>query len=253
MYSRDLRILANHLYFQFSSFRKTAQILNLSHTTVFRWLKTIERKPYYRKPKIASEHVITTIKSALVANPFLSIRQLVHIVKSTCDVNVSKELVRIAIQKQGFTKKKARFFGVPKNIQEKTSQFILLRNQYIQEGRRFISIDETSFGRHGKDVYGYSKKGCRLNIRKHKPRMTTTSSLVAISNERIIQREDKVGSFNALSFKDFIHGLPLEPKTVILLDNVAFHHSKIVQEMARIKEFELLYVPPYSPLSLIHI
>ena len=39
----------------------------------------------------------------------------------------------------------------------------------------------------------------------------------------------------------------LQPDTVVLIDNVAFHHSKIVKQYARDRNIHLLYVPPYSP------
>lgn len=35
--------------------------------------------------------------------------------------------------------------------------------------------------------------------------------------------------------------------TVLLLDNVSFHHSKVVKEYAISQGLVLLYVPPYSP------
>ena len=38
-----------------------------------------------------------------------------------------------------------------------------------------------------------------------------------------------------------------QKEAVILLDNVRFHHSKIVKEFAETYGFELLYLPPYSP------
>jgi transposase len=48
-------------------------------------------------------------------------------------------------------------------------------------------------------------------------------------------------------FRDFLEALDLPQNTVILLDNVRFHHSKVCKEVAIRKGFELLYVPPYSP------
>lgn len=247
MYSRDLRALAIRTYKVFMSCRKTAKIINVSHTTIWRWLESIERRPYSRKPKLCSEYVVQAIRSSLDADPLISTRAIARTVEEVCNVYVSKELVRVAIKKQGLTRKKARFFSSPTGLAEKTKQFLDKRNVYIHEGRNFVSIDETSFGRHGKAVYGYAPKGQRLNILRCKTRVSTVSSLVAVTCDRILRRVDKQGSFNAQSFSEFLSNLDAPAQTVILLDNVAFHHSKSVEEMAKRKNFELLYVPPYSP------
>jgi transposase len=48
-------------------------------------------------------------------------------------------------------------------------------------------------------------------------------------------------------FATFLDALDLPNGTVIMLDNVAFHHSKIAKVAADKKGFELLFTPPYSP------
>lgn len=147
MYSLDLRKLASHVYGLFFSLRKTATILKVSHSSVSRWLKNINRKPYHRKPHLSTEHVICTIKASLVADPFLSTRKLVALVKEVCNVSVSKELIRTAINNLGFSRKKAKFFSEPKRLEEQTNIFKESRQRFLSEGRRFYSLDETSFGR----------------------------------------------------------------------------------------------------------
>jgi transposase len=133
MYSLDIRKLACRLYEKFKSLRKTATILEISHTTIARWLNRLEIKKYFRKPKICSDHVIETIRTSLMVNPFITTRKLVVKIKEVCKVDVSRELIRVAISKLGYTKKKAKFMSCPKNLQEKTTIFKNLRNQFIHE------------------------------------------------------------------------------------------------------------------------
>lgn len=247
MYSIDLRKLACHVYQIFSSLRKTAIILNVSHSSISRWLKNINKKQYRRESKLTSESVIATIKNSLLANPFLSIRQLVFKVKEVCNITVSRELIRIAISKIGLSKKKAKFFSSPKCLEEKTKIFKATRDLYIQQGRSFFSLDETSFGRNGKEIKGYSPKGQILAIQKSQPRMTTISSLVIISQQNIIKHQEITGSFNTSLFLKFLENLELPEKSVILLDNVRFHHSVVVKELANKRKWDLLFIPPYSP------
>ena len=130
----------------FLSLRKTAIILKVSHSSVSRWLKNVNKKQYYRKPSLSSEHVVCTIKSALIADPFVSTRNIVSIVRDVCNVDVSKELVRTAINKIGYTRKKAKFYSAPKRLEEQTQVFKERRKHFLAEGRPFFSLDETSFG-----------------------------------------------------------------------------------------------------------
>jgi len=247
MYSLDLRKLASHVYSLFLSLRKTATILKVSHSSVSRWLKNIDRKPYLRKPYLSTEHVICTIKSSLVADPFVSTRKLVSVVKDVCNVLVSKELVRTAISKLGFSKKKARFFSTPQRLEEQTKAFRDTRQRFIVEGREFFSLDETSFGRKCKDVKGYAPKGQVLAVKRKQPRMSTVSSLVVVSNHGIVKHKEVEGSFNTQRFCSFLESLDLPKRSVILLDNVRFHHSIQAKMIALERCWELLFTPPYSP------
>ena len=52
MYALDRRKLATHVYSLIKSLRKAAIILQVSHTTVARWLRSPERKKYSRSCKI---------------------------------------------------------------------------------------------------------------------------------------------------------------------------------------------------------
>ena len=145
------------------------------------------------------------------------------------------------------TRKKARFFGSPKNLQEKTDSFLIQRTKYINEEKVWFSLDETSFGRNGKQMMGYAPKGHQLRIKRNQPSMKTISSLVIASQNGIFKQKEYVGSYNTELFMSFLNELNLPNNSVILLDNVSFHHSKQVKEWASRNNICLLFTPPYSP------
>lgn len=247
MYSLDLRKVACNLYCRYNSARKVALILEVSHSSVCRWMKNIKRKEYRRQPKLCSEFVIDTIRISLTINPFYSIRSLVHKVQEVCNVSVSRELIRCAISRIGFTKKKCKHRSQPSTLQSKVTEFQNTRDMYLSEQRKFYSIDETSFGRNGVEVKGYSQRGKPLTVAKPTSRMTTTSSLVIASDTCIVKHQNIQGSYNKDLFLNFLKDVTIPSKSVILLDNVKFHHSKEVKEFASSKGWVLLYTPPYSP------
>ena len=232
MYPIDRRKLAQHVYSMLSSLRKSAIILQVSHSTISRWIKQPERLKYKRNTVTKGSAIVGTIRDALANDPFLSTIKLSNMIKDVLKINVSKELVRTAIQTLGLSRKKARFFSRPKDLDHKTELFICARDKFSQEGRSFVSIDETSFGRNGKPIMGYAPVGKQLKIQRSAPRRTTTSSLVAASMDQIISRVELQGSFRSQTFSSFLESLPLPSGTVVLLDNVAFHHSKVAKDAA---------------------
>lgn len=247
MYPIDRRKLAHHVYSLFNSLRKTAIVFQVSHSTIHRWLQNPEKKKYYRVSKKADD-IVQIIKATVVSNPFITVRSFVTVIKDSLKINVSRELVRVVIKRLGLTSKKAKFFATPKRLEETTKLFIECRKEFINQGRYIVSLDETSFGRYGKPMFGYSPKGTPLVLSK-KPltKAKPTSVLAIIDSNGLVVKEHLVGPYNKVLFTEFLRKSQLPPHTVILLDNVRFHHSSTVKDLASERQWELLYIPPYSP------
>lgn len=247
MYPVDRRTQAFHIYTLGHSIRKTALLLNVSSSSVHRWLSNPTPKTYTRKKPSKGSLIVDSIKATLINNPFLSCRKLQHILQEVFKVPLSHELVRTAILKSGMTKKKAKYFSQPSNLAAKTKDFLHVREQFKAQNAYFVSVDETSFGRNGVETRGYAPKGKRLVLKKPKPTMQTTSILAIVSQSGVVSWQQKVGAFDTKSFHSFLSNTHLPPATVILLDNVSFHHSKVIENLASQKGWRLLFTPPYSP------
>jgi len=246
MYPIDRRNIARNVYAALKSLRKSAVVLQCSHTTVSRWLKG-DRKAYSRNQPTKSQTVVEVLKTMIQNDPFISILRMKTIIKETFEFSISSELVRLIIKKLGLSRKKARFFSKPKDLETKTNLFLEQRQMFLEKNYPFVSLDETSFGRNIKGSYGYCAVGKQLRIQKKVPTIITKSSLAVVSSEKVIARQEVQGSFNTELFCEFLNTLNLENNTVILLDNVSFHHSKKAKELVESKNWNLLFVPPYSP------
>ena len=156
MYPLDRRKLAIHVYSLFNSLRKVANILKVSHTTVSRWIKNPEKKKYTRNIVPKSMLITETLRASIKNDPFISILSMKQIIKDTFKFEVSKELIRVAIKSMNLSRKKARFFSTTKDLSTKTLDFIQKRDSLLSQEYTFFSLDETSFGRRGKPVTGYS-------------------------------------------------------------------------------------------------
>jgi transposase len=124
MFPIDRRKLAFHIYSLLHSLRKTAKLVQVHASTICRWLKAPERKQYQRIKPTKSQQIIGCLRSTIACNPFTTVRKLKSIIHEVLKIDVSIELVRIAILKLGFSRKKARFFSKPNDLSSKTTKFI---------------------------------------------------------------------------------------------------------------------------------
>lgn len=247
MYCMDIRKIATNIYYMLNSLRKTALLVNIHYSTISRWVKNIERKQYTRTSITKTEKIVNVIKNAVICNPLINCKQLKQLIKDTLSINVSKELIRTVLRDNNFTKKKARFYGQPNNLEEKINTFLLKREHFKTQNKIFISVDETSFNRNNNLTYGYALKGNKVFIRRNVPRITSITSICCISREKVIDNKIVEGSVNKNVFLEFIEKLNLSNNHVLMLDNASIHHSKLIKSYCLSKNIELLYTPPYSP------
>jgi transposase len=112
-----------------------------------------------------------------------------------------------------------------------------------------LCIDETGFSNIGNVYYGYFKKG-EYPVSLHTKNKQRRSCVVAISSSTVIHHKMQNKAYNTLSFVEFIREL-MEKKpaniTTFVMDNISFHKSKIIQEIADQNNINILFIPPYSP------
>ena len=139
MYPLDRRIVAQNIYSIVKSLRKTALLLKVSHMTISRWIKNPERLTYsmFSKARIISE----SIRSLIQNDPLVMLSQLQESIESTFAFKVSKELLRTIRKKQGFSRKKVKFFNKPSSMQEKLESFFSERDKLVSRGYHFVSLD----------------------------------------------------------------------------------------------------------------
>ena len=247
MYPLDRRSLASHVYDHVKSLRKAAVILKVSHTTVRRWIRSPDRSRYMRQSH-KGDLIKGLVLQAVHGAPLSTLADLQRMISSLTELHVSKQLIRTILFRHGLTRKKARFYGEPKDLLAKTTNFLTARSVARTNGRPFVSIDETSFGRHGGPAFGYAQRGAKVFVRKNGcPRVTTSTVVACVAPDGLVHRRTITGSCNTARFAEFLRECKLPGGTVVLLDNVSFHHARYVKETADAANLQLLFTPPYSP------
>ena len=176
--------------------------MRVSYSSIYRWISSPERRQYPQRKREKSDIIVSEgcLNYLIEHDPFSSLRSIQRHIASQLHCTVSIQLIRSILKSKGFTKKKARFHDKPSRSDQITTRFIEKRDTFIQNSHPFISLDETSFGRHGAITQGYSKRGQPLYIKKKPNRPTTTSVLAAVSRDGRLQLSKQYGSFDRNSF-----------------------------------------------------
>lgn len=253
----DFRRLALRLYASLKSLRKVGALLQTAHSTVHRWHRTATEadsvRPIPRRRRSATENpiLLDTVNAYLIRCPISTVQDVRCHVAAHLGIHLSNELIRLAVHKAGMTKKKARWYGRASTAAvEKTEAFLRLRSRLARRRRTWISIDETGFSANVRPLEGYAPKGQRLLMRDAVPPICKRHvSAIACVDRRsgTCVHSAYDGFINADRFVTFLETLTFGRGTVVLLDNVRFHHTAAVKALFARRGWTALYVPPYSP------
>ena len=73
------------------------------------------------------------------------------------------------------------------------------------------------------------------------------SACVCVDENGVVAQKLVKGSFNTILFREFLESFEIAPGTVVLMDNVRFHHCKDTLESLHRRGVDVLFTPPYSP------
>ena len=182
MYSVDKKIICKRLFdLKIFSLRKIAAIVDISHMTVKRWSvqneNELRNSKYHlikRKQQKSGTHVVEALRALIQSNPTFLLEDLRIKIKDLFGFFISKSfLCSILHKKCNLSRKKVRFFGKSNDKEKIIESFLLKRQEYKAKNKFFISLDETSFSRKGKDIFGYSLKGNKIQIQRQWKRLTS--------------------------------------------------------------------------------
>ena len=252
MYSIDIRKLIINLYIKIKSLRKLEVLTRISRSTISRWNTSLFPVIRHNKINSLSPVIIDVVKLIYKINPFFTIIDVQNHLKNVCDISCSQSLIKMVVHKRmNLTYKKPKFINCPneQNIKNKTELFIKNFKKHFKHNSTLVSFDEIGFSSKVKPIASWSAKGVRNYIKIKTPLKDRTNTSVCsyITNKGEIKYTIRNKAFNKISCLEFFKSINLPVNTIILLDNVSFHHSKCVADYAKGKKWILLYTPPYSP------
>ena len=245
MHSLPVRLKAVIYCQDFSmSIRKAATLCGVSKSSVQRWVKTHPcQKQTSRFPKARrrrySQCVVDYVKSTLEQNPFCTGIDLVQSVHSKFGLKLSQTTLQRIRKSLGFKYKIS--------TRSQAGQRANVSHPLFQDLTVFddaIAVDESSFLSSDRPRRGWALAGNR--VPKCPPvGRKRVSILLAIDRNGVVELEHCKGAYNSQRFSQFIQKLPMHRR--IILDNVAFHKSKVVASAALERGQTLCFTPPYCP------
>ena len=247
----DTRYRAVVHYTRFNgSLRTVAKLYGVSKSSLQRWAQHSPQWNRHRKKRktVVSQDVVRFVHKTLEENPFITASDLAHSI--TCNVSgvhMSRSTANRLVRRCGFSYKKARRIVDYQHRAESVQSFC----DRFNEAKDVVCIDESGFyvGDHRR--MGYSRKGSRLNIKSATGvRRVKLTLLLAVSrSEGVIAHQILPHNCRKNDFLDFVkQQLPrASSDQVVLMDNIAFHHSTDVRQELATKGYRVLYSLPYSP------
>ncbi len=138
----------------------------------------------------------------------------------------------------------------PKADEVLRKEFLQKREQYTEEKRIIVYIDESGFAHDMPRTHGYSLKGERCYGEQDWHARGRTNAIGAIIDNQLFTVclfDCNIDSdvFYAWLTKDLIPKLPKQ--SVVVMDNATFHKRMDMKQALQNAGHTLLYLPTYSP------
>lgn len=251
MYSLDVRKIILRLYNKMKSLRYVETLTNVSRSTISRWKNLLE-KDKGKKENPNTPVIIDTIKLIYSINPFYTILDVQKYLKNKINIDCSYQLIRCIMKYKmnlSYKKIKYRNYLNYQLLEEKIKLFRTKFKSLLANNHLIACIDEVGFNSNMNPDKSWCEKGKQNHIKNKldtKNRQNKSTCACITSNGDIKYKTQNI-PYNKIFLINFLSSLELPPNTVVLLDNVSFHHSKDVIKYANSRKWILLFTPPYSP------
>jgi transposase len=246
MYSIDFRRLAFIKYQRCRRIRETARMMEVSPSTVHRWMHSGSWNGVTLHKKRHSSFMLhdSIIRRYLDENQATTIVGL-HTHLRNLGLRMSLSSVRRRVNSLSYKRKRLSDKVLGFVSKEQIEAYRRRHDVIIGPSTLVLSLDECHFSENVMPRYGYSAIGKRCICRQRSGSWTSKSLVLGIASDGTKYCEVVRGSVTRGMFGGFIQRLPYPPGTVIFMDNCSVH-KKLDDIFAR-KGFIPLFLSPYSP------
>ena len=192
-----------------------------------------------------SNYIIKYVSKKITFN----VKNLNRCLNNIFNITLCKSSIYKILKQNNMSYKKIGNKIVPKNrnIDDQIKNLKIDVEKF--DSNKIISIDESSFDTHIYPKYGWSNKGKPIKKILGNPTRKRKTLTLAITKKGVLGYNIVNGSSNAQNFYIFLKNniLPHVENGAILMDNVKFHHSKIVKDLISKTTNKEIYNVAYNP------
>jgi len=246
-HSPDFKDLVVRLHvIQSTSYRRLATLTGVPKSTICNWARTQQTGRLKAGTPKCTAAARKVIDQSLSGDPFLTSIDLVDLVRQDTGALLSSSCIRRHIKRLGFTRKKPS--RVPYNPRLATLRREFADRMVSTNPSDYLSIDESSFCYDIPKTMGYAKRGCRVPLSSHTHSRHRMTLIMAVSSDGVVHHQLFRGATDSVRFANFVRSIPATAlRRSLLLDNAAFHKSKVVQQACRDVGVQMTFLPPYTP------
>jgi transposase len=231
-------------------------IFNISKTCLYNWVKLYNNNLLPIRSNIRNNYeskINTEIQKYIILyvtkRTIFKVKNLIFAIDRIFNLTVSKSSIYRVLSERNITYKQISQKIIPKKANNKKLIKELIKNIKTVDANNVVSIDETSFDTHMKSNFGWCKKGKSITKIIKVPKRKRLTLTLAITKNKVIGYNFISGASNKTNFEQFLktNVLPFVNNGAILMDNVCFHHCKIIKECINATTNKIIYNVPYNP------
>lgn len=237
-----------------------AQTLGVKYKTAYHWVRSGDDEMKKRggiKPKFLSQDDIDIVIAWVEAECDLTLKQIQIKIHQIIHKNVSVSCIANYMEGQLLSYKMAHKESVAMNSlqnKDKRAAYVRTLNEFVQQGKQIVWIDETNFNLFCRRRHGRARVGYRAIQKLPASRGTNIHLIGAISSAGVLAFQRRRGSYTAALANAWMQALLQNWENlgnnledlVVVADNAPCHAS--LNTIFDNNAATLLKLGPYSPM-----
>ncbi len=234
--------------------RGTSRLISASSSSICRWNKDINHKKHQKESSLLTDTILAAVTVCMTDHPEWLALNVQAFVNNSFQLNVSRQLIQLAIKRIDFTYKSIQTRGRKANscpeYSSRINRFAKAFLDIIKKKQLVVAIDESGFDERSRPKKGYAPRGKQAILYQppvHKVKIKRQSLLMAIGSDGSNNYELHEKSVKNDSFADFILQLPYPKGTTLIMDNLSVHDTENVKVSLLVQGYHALFTPPHTP------
>lgn len=210
------------------------------------------------RAKKLTEEVLAMIEACVERNPGVTLVEIKRLLFQQNNINISKSSIDRGLRELKVTLKLASFevdrVNEPRTIELRKIYATDISRRCQESRQKMIFIDECGFNLHLRRKQARSRQNTRATVIIPTVRGRNVTLIAAMTSEKIVHTKIiSQSTCNSNKFCIFLRELFDEldadwQGALLIMDNARIHKTNEVKETVEHGGYNLLYLPPYSPM-----